>query len=101
MGVANANYSLANTRLIMATMPALGRNHFFAYFTVVTSLGLGFSPILWGVGIDALRSLGPPARWAGMDARSPAACDSVDTRISSMTLLLIFYPAHPAKFFRQ
>jgi ATP-binding cassette subfamily B protein/subfamily B ATP-binding cassette protein MsbA len=44
----------ANLRLTMATMPPTGRNHFFAYFTVITSLSMGFAPILWGLLIDAV-----------------------------------------------
>jgi hypothetical protein len=35
----------------------MGRNHFFALFSVVANLTLGVAPILWGVLIDALRSL--------------------------------------------
>jgi len=53
-GVAGANFSLANVRIIMATMPEMGRNHFFALFTVITSLGLGAAPIIWGVSLDVL-----------------------------------------------
>ncbi len=51
-GVAGANFNLANVRIIMATMPEMGRNHFFALFTVITSLGLGAAPIVWGVSLD-------------------------------------------------
>jgi len=51
-GVAGANFNLANVRIIMATMPEMGRNHFFALFTVITSLGLGAAPIFWGVSLD-------------------------------------------------
>jgi len=51
-GVAGANFNLANVRIIMATMPEMGRNHFFALFTVITSLGLGAAPVVWGVSLD-------------------------------------------------
>jgi len=51
-GVAGANFNLANVRIIMSTMPEMGRNHFFALFTVITSLGLGAAPVLWGVSLD-------------------------------------------------
>jgi MFS family permease len=53
-GVATGNFNIANLRLTMSTMPPTGRNHFFAYYTVITSLSLGFAPILWGLLIDAL-----------------------------------------------
>jgi MFS family permease len=53
-GVAGANFNLANVRIIMATMPEMGRNHFFALFTVITSLGLGAAPIIWGISLDVI-----------------------------------------------
>ena len=53
-GVAGANFNLANVRIVMATMPEMGRNHFFALFTVITSLGLGAAPIVWGVSLDMI-----------------------------------------------
>lgn len=56
-GLAAANFNLANVRMTMATMPVMGRNHFFALFTVVASLGLGGAPVLWGVSLDALGGL--------------------------------------------
>jgi len=53
-GVAGANFNLANVRIIMSTMPEMGRNHFFALFTVITSLGLGTAPVIWGISLDIL-----------------------------------------------
>ncbi len=43
-GAASANFNLANVRITMSTIPARGRNHFFALFTVIRSLGLGGGP---------------------------------------------------------
>lgn len=51
-GAAGAVFNVANARVMFATMPAMGRNHFFALFTVITSLGLGASPVTWGVILD-------------------------------------------------
>lgn len=53
-GIASANYSLANLRITMSTMPEMGRNHFFALYSVITSLSLGASPIAWGLMLDVL-----------------------------------------------
>jgi len=53
-GVAGANFNLANVRIVMATMPEMGRNHFFALFTVITSLGLGATPVMWGISLDMI-----------------------------------------------
>ena len=55
-GAASANFNLANVRITMATVPEMGRNHFFALFTVVTSLGLGGAPVAWGLILDAIGS---------------------------------------------
>jgi len=54
VGVAGANFNLANVRIVMSTMPEMGRNHFFALFTVITRLGLGGAPIVWGVSLDMI-----------------------------------------------
>ena len=53
-GIAGPNFNLANVRITMNTMPPMGRSHFFAFFTVITSLGLGFGPLLWGICLDAI-----------------------------------------------
>jgi len=57
MGLAAALVNMANIRLAMAIIPVMGRDHFFALFSVVGSLAMGLSPILWGVLIDSLRGL--------------------------------------------
>ena len=45
--VAMSLFNLANTRLVMATVPSMGRSHFFALFTVVTSLRCRRRPAWW------------------------------------------------------
>lgn len=57
-----ALFSLANTRLLMATVPVMGRSHFFAIHSVVTSLVSGFSPFLWGLLVDGSKGWD---RWIG------------------------------------
>jgi len=57
-------FNLANTRLVMATVPPMGRSHFFALYTVVTSLISGFFPIVWGILLDTLAGWGGAwSRW--------------------------------------
>ncbi|MFM8765929.1 MAG: MFS transporter, partial [Spartobacteria bacterium] len=51
-GVAGAGFNVANAKIIFATMPVMGRNHFFALFTVISSLGLGAAPVVWGISLD-------------------------------------------------
>jgi MFS family permease len=48
----------------MATVPPMGRSHFFALYTVVTSLVSGVFPIFWGILLDALAGWGTAwSRW--------------------------------------
>jgi len=63
-GIAGSSFALANVRLAMMTMPPMGRNHFYAIFTVITSLSLGLSPILWGVLLESLRDF--DMTWGGL-----------------------------------
>ena len=53
-GVAGGLFAVANTRVAMDTMPLMGRNHFFALFTVFTSMSLGLAPICWGIFLDTV-----------------------------------------------
>ncbi len=56
-GLAGAVFGVANTRIIMGSVPVMGRNHFFAVFSVVSGLGLGIAPIAWGAMLDLLGPL--------------------------------------------
>lgn len=56
-GIIGSNFSLAFTRLMMNTMPPMGRSHFFAYFSVITSLASTVAPLFWGMVIDSLDHL--------------------------------------------
>lgn len=63
-GIGISLFNLANTRLVMATVPPMGRSHFFALYTVVTSLASGVLPIFWGILLDALAGWGGSwSRW--------------------------------------
>lgn len=57
-GAAGGGLGLASQRLLMATVPAQGRSHFFAMHSVVMAAGQGVAPVLWGMALDrlALRS---------------------------------------------
>lgn len=54
MGLFAALITMSNTRLAMAVIPVMGRNHFFALYSVITNLALGLAPIGWGIVIDAI-----------------------------------------------
>jgi MFS family permease len=63
MGLFAALVNMSNTRLVMAIVPVMGRDHFFALFSVLSNLMLGLSPVFWGLLIDAVGSLGRPHAW--------------------------------------
>ncbi len=52
-----AGFNMANLHLGMEVVPERGKNHFFALSTVISSLGVGVVPILWGWLLDALGGL--------------------------------------------
>jgi MFS family permease len=64
MGLLAALVQMSNTRLAMAVIPAMGRNHFFAIYSVVGNVTLGLAPIAWGLLIDAIGTRAP--HWLGM-----------------------------------
>ncbi|MEI6211895.1 MAG: MFS transporter [bacterium] len=53
-GIAGGALGLASQRLLMGTVPAQGRSHFFAMYSVTAALGQGVAPILWGLALDGL-----------------------------------------------
>jgi len=57
MGLGAAMFNMSNVRLAMAISPEMGRNHFFAIFSVVANVSLGISPVLWGLMIDVFHGL--------------------------------------------
>jgi MFS family permease len=64
MGLLAALVSMSNTRLAMAIIPVMGRNHFFAIYSVVGNVSLGLAPIAWGLLIDAVGARSPV--WLGL-----------------------------------
>jgi MFS family permease len=64
MGLLAALVQMSNTRLAMAIIPVMGRNHFFAVYSVLGNVTLGLAPIGWGLLIDAVGSHAP--LWCGL-----------------------------------
>jgi MFS family permease len=64
MGLLAALVQMSNTRLAMAIIPVMGRNHFFAIYSVVGNVTLGLAPIGWGLLIDAIGGRAP--HWLGL-----------------------------------
>lgn len=52
MGLFNALVAIAFNRLAMAVIPPMGRNHFFALYSVISNVTLGLAPVGWGLLID-------------------------------------------------
>ena len=53
-GIGLALYNSAHMRLLMGIVPAMGRSHFFALFSVAGSLIAGLAPLGWGLLTDTL-----------------------------------------------
>ncbi|HEU5126168.1 MAG TPA: MFS transporter [Verrucomicrobiae bacterium] len=64
MGLLAALVNMANNRLAMAVIPKMGRNHFFALYSVLANVTLGLAPIAWGLLIDAVGQ--HEAMWLGI-----------------------------------
>ncbi len=65
-GFAGVNFAVANARMQSVTIPLMGRNHFFALFTVITSVAAGVTPVFWGAvldGIGAFTATSGPVQW--------------------------------------
>ncbi len=56
-GMTTSNFAVAHATLAMGVMPPMGRNHFFAIFTVATSALTGLAPIFFGIILDAFRQI--------------------------------------------
>jgi MFS family permease len=65
MGLLAALVQMSNTRLAMAIIPVMGRNHFFAIYSVVNNVMLGLAPIAWGLLIDVVGKRSP--LWLGIE----------------------------------
>ena len=52
MGLFNALVAIAFNRLAMTVIPPMGRNHFFALYSVALNVTLGLAPAGWGLLID-------------------------------------------------
>ena len=64
MGLLAALVSMSNTRLAMVVIPVMGRNHFFAIYSVANNVTLGLAPVAWGLLIDAVGGRSPV--WLGV-----------------------------------
>jgi MFS family permease len=53
-GLGGALWNLANVRIVMGIVPAMGRPHFLALYSVASSLTVGLVPLAWGWVLDYL-----------------------------------------------
>lgn len=59
MGLLAVLVQMSNTRLAMAVIPVMGRNHFFALYSVANNVILGLAPVGWGLAIDMVGARHP------------------------------------------
>lgn len=86
MGLLAALVGMAASRLAMAIIPVMGRNHFFALYSVLGSVTLGLAPIGWGLLIDAVG--GRHAAWLGLDWNRYTVFFAAAAGASVVTLVL-------------
>jgi hypothetical protein len=48
MGLLASFVNMGVTRLVMAVVPAMGRSHFFAIYSVLLNVTQGLAPVAWG-----------------------------------------------------
>jgi len=53
-GLGGSLWNLANVRTVMGIVPAMGRPHFLALYSVASNLTIGLIPLAWGPVMDAL-----------------------------------------------
>lgn len=53
-GLGGALWNLANVRMVMGIVPAMGRPHFLALYSVASNLTVGIVPLIWGPIMDHL-----------------------------------------------
>ena len=53
-GLGGALWNLANIRIVMGIVPAMGRPHFLALYSVASNLTVGLVPLAWGPVMDYL-----------------------------------------------
>jgi MFS family permease len=70
VGLASSLFNLANIRLAMIVIPERGRSHYFAVFSVVSSVTLGLAPIAWGLMVDACHGIDLVIAGVGLNAYS-------------------------------
>ena len=93
MGLLASMVAMSNTRLAMVTVPVMGRNHFFAIFSVLGSLSLGLAPILWGLLIDAMGHW--RGVWAGVEWNRYSVFFAAVALVMLFTLALSFRLEEP------
>ncbi len=86
MGLLAAMITMSNTRLAMVIVPVMGRNHFFAIFSVLANVWLGVAPILWGLVIDAVGNW--HAVWLGVEWNRYSAFFAAVAVVMLVTLVL-------------
>ncbi|MFA6561840.1 MAG: MFS transporter [Verrucomicrobiia bacterium] len=92
-GLAASLFNLANTRLVMSTVPQMGRSHFFAMFSVITNVTLGSLPVVWGAGLDAVGDW--RAHWGAWEWNQYSLLYAALTAIMLLALYLCRHLSEP------
>lgn len=92
-GLAVSLFNLANTRLVMSTVPQMGRSHFFAMFSVITNVTLGSLPVVWGAGLDLVGTW--HTRWGAWEWNQYSLLYAALTSVMLLALYLCRHLSEP------
>lgn len=86
-GFGTALWNIANVRAVMGIVPHMGRPHFLALYSVISSVTTGLIPLLWGPVMDGLAHwevAWGPWRW---NCYSVLYCSLAGTMVAGLVLL--------------
>jgi len=94
-GFGGALWNLANVRCVMGIVPVMGRPHFLALYSVLSSLTVGIVPLLWGPVMDGLEHW--HVSWGMWDWNSYSVLYCTMAGTIAVGLVLLGSVAEPAK----
>jgi MFS family permease len=86
-GIGGALWNVGNLRAVMNIIPAMGRPHFLALYSVISSLTIAIMPLLWGPVLDALDTWHAAWRFWNWNSYSVLYCTLAATMAAGLVML--------------
>ena len=93
-GFGGALWNLANVRMVMGIVPAMGRPHFLALYSVAANMTVGVVPLLWGPVMDYLENWRVPWGYWNWNSYSLLYCMLSFTIIMGLCVLQTLEEPH-------